>query len=199
MPLLTGRTENLPSDVVINAGVIMLGSTVKGTTVGGIKFDPGKVMRPLGYDGKTSDVVGGDRIVSWDPVLSFVMQELGDSTTGNQLGLIEPGSTQADAGHASSAKGLIRTVTPKAAGILLAANEYLTDLYAILQLGGAGVYNYARLHFPYALCTKYDIQSADAAEVKVNVEVRARLAAADAIATPGKCPYVLELSENLPS
>lgn len=199
--LLTGRTDNFPKDVVFNAGVIMAGSTpaVKGTTMGGIKFDPGKEIRQLGYDGQAADVVGGDRIVRWKPKLSFTLQELGDSTTGNQLALIEAGSTQSDIGHQSTSKGRIRLLTPKAAGVLFVVGDYIANLIGVFEIGGAGIYQYARIQMDYALCTKYDVQTSDSAEGKINVEVEARLSASDAVNSPGKCPYVLELSENLPS
>lgn len=201
MTLLTGRTANLPKDAVINAGVIMRGAppVVIGTTIGGFKFDPGKEIRSLPYDGAISETVGGHRIVKYMPVLSFVIQELGDSTTGKQFALLENGGAETDTGHASTPKGLIRTLTPKSGGVLFAAGDYLTDVVAIGELAGAGLYNYARIKFAYALCRKYDLQTADAGEGKIAVELLAVLSAAEAIATPGKCPYTLELSEELPS
>lgn len=203
MTLLTGRTANLPKDAVINAGVIMRSissvPTVIGTTIGGFKFDPGKEIRHLGYDGNQSEVVGGHRIIKWMPVLSFVIQELGDSTTGKQFALLENGGAETDTGHQSTAKGLIRTLTPKSGGVLFAAGDYLTDVIAIGELAGGGNYNYARVHFANAYCRKYDLQTADNGEGKIAVELLAVLSAADAIATPGKCPYTLELSANLPS
>jgi hypothetical protein len=201
MTLLTGRTANLPKDAVINAGVIMRGTPPEliGTTVGGYKFDPGKEIRHLPYDGNQTDVVGGHRIVKYKSTLSFVIQELGDSTTGDQFAMLEPGSVESDTGHQSTAKGRIRTITPKSGGVLFSVGDYLTDVIAIGELAGGGIYQYERVRFPYALCTKYDVQTADAGEGKIAVELLACLSAADAIATPGKCPYVHELSENLPS
>jgi hypothetical protein len=201
MTLLTGRTANLPKDAVINAGVIMRGTppVVVGTTIGGFKFDPGKEIRHLPADGTVAEVVGGHRIVKWMPVLSWVMQELGDSTTGKQFALLENGGAETDTGHQSTSKGLIRTLTPKSAGVLFSSGDYLTDVIAVGELAGGGSYNYARFHFPYAYCRKYDLQTADSGEAKIAVELLAVLSASDSISTPGKCPYTLELSYNLPS
>ena len=70
------------------------------------------------------------------------------------------------------------------------------DLEIVFERSGGG---YARLVFPIALCDKWDLAGQDKNEAKINAEFAARLSSADAVATPGKCPYQIILSTHLPS
>ena len=194
--MLNGFTTDLPTDVILDSGVVFDGTSAIGAIVGGVRFDPGKEIRNVEYDGKRSNVQGLDRVVGWDPMLAFTMIEFGDTTSGDQVRLLEGGSTNATTGHQSTLMGTIKTFTPKAAGSMYAAGDYLTNIRVLFERTGGG---YAEVHFPIALCTKWDLAGADKNEAKVNVEMRPRLSQADAAASPGKCPYEIVLRSKLPS
>ncbi len=189
--MLNGETANLPTDTLIEAGVLFRAATAIGVTQGPPKFDPGKTITPIEFDGKRVDVQGLDRITRWKPRVSATLIEFGGSTTGNQLGFLEPGSTSATHDHGTTTR-----IQPRAAGVLFASGEYLVDLRIMFERAGGG---YAAIYMPIAYCIKYEVQGNDAKEGKVSVEFEARLSASDAISTPGKCPYSIELRTSLPS
>lgn len=195
--MVTGALETLPDDVVIESGVLFVGDTPFATSVGGLKFDPGKEIRNIPYDGKRSDVQGLDRIVGWNPRLSLTIQELGIGATGAQLATLEAGSTEAESGHIHGGNGLIQTITPKPAGEQFADGDYISDLRGVWELHGGG---FVVVHFPIALCDKYGpMEGADKAEGKIPCEFKAVLSMSDAASDPGKCPYTIERRTQLPS
>ncbi len=67
---LTGYTSSLPSDVLLDSGVLYVGATVFGAFAGGLKFDPGVTYRAADFDGKRSPVKGLDRVTMRMPKIS---------------------------------------------------------------------------------------------------------------------------------
>lgn len=190
--MLNGYTTNLPADCIIESGVLFKGSTPIGVTSGGCKFDPGKTIENLNYDGKRSDVQGNDRIVKWKPKLTGTLQEFGGATSGNQIAnLAEQGSTTA-----THDKGATTRYQPRVAGALFQTSEYITDLRVLFERAGGG---YAAVYFPIGFTVKYGLEGQPDKEGKVPFEFEARLSSADAISSPGKCPYAIELRTSIPS
>jgi hypothetical protein len=166
---LTGYTSALPSDILLDSGVLYVSSTVFGAFAGGIKFDPGVTYRAADFDGKRSPVKGLDRVTMRMPKISGTVIQL--STTN--VGQIEPGAATAVTGAWTAST----SYAPKSAGQLLASGDYLSDVRAIWQRGGAtaSAGSYVQVRFPSALCTKYDITGQDGAEIAIAIEIEARL------------------------
>lgn len=178
---LTGYTSNLPSDVVIDSGVLYVGSAVFGATTGGLKFDPGNEYRNVEFDGRRSPVRALDRKAMTMPKLSGTVIQL--STTN--VGQIEPGATTVASGAWTGST----SYQPKAAGGFLASGDYLTDVRAIWMRGSGA---YVQVRFPAALLTKYDVTSQDNAEIAIAIEIEARLDLTVSGATTGTSPFRIE-------
>jgi hypothetical protein len=184
---LTGYTATLPSDVLLDSGVLYAGTTVFGAFAGGLKFDPGFTYRNIEFDGKRSPVKAIDRKMMQVPKLTGTVIQL--STTN--VGQIEAGATVATGVTAVTAAGgwtgASSSYTPKRAAGLLAAGDYLSDI----RLRGSGTF--VQVYFKSALCTKYDITSQDGAEVAIAIELEARLDfGATGYTNVGDAPYRIE-------
>lgn len=183
---LTGYTSNLPNDVVIDSGVLYIGSSVFGALTGGLKFDPGNEYRQVEFDGRRSPVRLLDRKSMVMPKLSGTMIEL---ATGN-VAKLEPGATVVASGAWTGST----SYQPKAAGAFLASGDYLTDVRAV-WLRGSGAY--VQVRFPAALLTKYDVTSQDNAEIAIALEIEARLDLTVSGATTGTSPFRIEYLASL--
>lgn len=161
---LTGFTSNLPTDVVLDSGVLYVGATVFGATKGGLQFDPANTYRNIEFDGKRSAVKLLDRKMMTAPKLSGTVLEL---ATGN-VARFEPGATVATTGAWTAST----SYAPKRAAGLLVAGDYVDNVRAIWLRGGGG---FVQVRFPSALLTKYDISSQDGEEVSIAIEIEARL------------------------
>lgn len=178
---LTGYTSTLPTDVVLDSGVLYVGATVFGAFNGGLKFDPGVEYVSTTFDGRRSPIKQLDRKGNMMPKLSGTVIQL--STTN--VGQIEPGATVSASGAWTGSTSYL----PKRAGTYLASGDYLTDVRAIWLRGGG---NYVQVRFPSALCTKYDITSQDGAEIAIAIEIEARLDMSVSGANVGDAPYRIE-------
>lgn len=172
---LTGYTSSLPSDVLLDSGVLYVGltpSTVFGAFAGGLKFDPGVTYRNVDFDGKRSPVKLLDRVTMRMPKISGTCIQL--STTN--VAQIEPGAAT-QVGAVNGAWTASTSYAPKNAGTLLVAGDYLSEVRLVYQRGGttASAGSYVQVRFPSALCTKYDITGSDGAEVAIAIEIEARL------------------------
>lgn len=129
---LTGYTSSLPSDVLLDSGVLYVGpagsSVVFGAFAGGLKFDPGVTYRAADFDGKRSPVKGLDRVTMRMPKITGTVIQL--STTN--VGQIEPGAATAVTGAWTAST----SYAPKSAGQLLASGDYLSDVRAICNAAG---------------------------------------------------------------
>ncbi len=196
---LTGYTSTLPSDVLLDSGVLYIGTTVFGAFAGGIKFDPGITYRNIDFDGKRTPVRLLDRVTMRMPKISGTVIQL-TATAGVS---VAGGVAQIEPGAATNATGAWSSVTsfdPKIAGQLLVAGDYITDLRAIWQRGGAtsAAGSYVQVRFPSAVCTKYDITGQDGAEVAIALEFEARLNTdASGFSNVGEAPYRIEYISTL--
>lgn len=105
-----------PSAFVLDAGVIMVGSTVIGATRGGMTFDPGIEYRHIEFDGKTTDIAGLHRIVEYNATISGEMLDLTDAAISRYF----PGSSSDGSSN--------NLFTMKAARDMLVTGDYLTNL-----------------------------------------------------------------------
>ena len=173
---LSGYTSTLPTDVLLDSGVLYIGATVWGAFSGGIKFDPGVSYRNVDFDGKRSPVKGLDRVTMRMPKISGTIIQLtptAGAPVAGGVAQIEPGAVTQAAGAWTG----YTSYEPKDAGQLLAAGDYLTDVRAIWQRGGATntTGSVVQVRFPVALVTKYDIAGQDGAEAAIAIEIEARL------------------------
>lgn len=183
---LTGYTSNLPTDVLIDSGVLYVGATVFGAFAGGLKFDPGNEYRQVEFDGRRSPVKLLDRKSSVMPKITGTVIQL---STAN-VAQIEPGATVVASGAWTGST----SYQPKAAAGFLVAGDYLTDVRAIWLRGGG---NYVQVRFPSALLTKYDITSQDNAEIAIAIEIEARLDMSVSGVTTGTSPFRVEYLASL--
>lgn len=166
---LTGYTSSLPSDILLDSGVLYVSTTVFGAFQGGLKFDPGITYLNAEFDGKRSPVKGLDRVSMRMPKISGTVIQL---STAN-VAQVEPGVTTATTGAWTAST----SYAPKVAGPQLVAGDYLSDVRCIWQRGGTTTTtgSYVQVRFPSALCTKYDITGQDGSEVAIAIEIEARL------------------------
>lgn len=167
MPPLASWNGQLPTDVMLDSGVIYIDSSgVWSAQDGGIKFDPGREMRQIPFDGQRAQIVGLDRNTGFKPVLSGNIIEIPSAT----LLQLEPGS--ATGSITGSPSGLTSQVVPKQAGVLYAAGDYLTNVKCIWMRGDG---TYVQIRFPKCIVNKWDLTSSDKTEAKAAVELEARL------------------------
>lgn len=188
--MLNGYTTNLPTDTLLNMGIlertISAVSTKIGVTAGAPDFDPGIDLRDIEFDGKRYRLKGLTRRVGFKPVMKGTLIEFGSATTGKQIQLLEPGSST------NTVTGT-ETITPKPTGALYAAGDYVTDLRWIFDRAGGG---YACIYFPFALCTKWSLKGQDKQEAQVSFEFEA---VGDPAAGLDIAPYLIELRTALPA
>jgi hypothetical protein len=182
MPI-TGYSSDLPTDVLLDSGVLYVGSNVVGVSRGGLNFDPGKEYGNIGFDGKRSKVKGLDRVTGWDPKISGTLLEFGTE----EMPQLEPGSV-------NDAASPTATITPKAASTLLAAGNYLDNVRLVFERGNG---KYAAVLFTCGLLTQWSLKGSDNGEGEIAVTIEARLDITGG-AVPGTCPYKIELRDALP-
>lgn len=178
---LTGFTSTLPTDVLLDSGVLYLSTAAFGAFQGGLKFDPGTTYRNVEFDGKRTAVRLLDRKMMTAPKLTGTMIQL----TAGKVPAIEPGAAITSAGGFTGSTSFM----PKRAGSLLVAGDYVTDVRAIWLRGDN---SYVSVRFASALVAKYDITSQDGAEVSIALEIEARLDMAASGANVGDVPFRIE-------
>ena len=179
---LTGFTSSLPTDVVLDSGVLYVNTTVFGATKGGLQFDPANTYRNIEFDGKRSAVKLLDRKMMTAPKLSGTVIELATTNVAR----IEPGASVSTTGAWSGST----SYAPKRAAGLLVAGDYVDAVRAIWLRGSGG---FVQVRFPSALITKYDITSQDGEEASIAIEIEARLdTAVSGFTNVGDVPFRLE-------
>lgn len=182
---LTGYTDQFPSDVLLDSGVLYIEDSVFGTMSGGLKFDPGITYRNVDFDGKRAPIKGLDRVTTRMAKITGTLIELPISA----LPQIEPGVSYAAGAGWSAGDQYV----PRKADALLEEGQYLTNVRAVWLRGNG---EFVQVRFFAALLTKYDATSQDANEVAIAVEIEARLDMERAGATTGTAPYVIEYITN---
>lgn len=169
----SGYSSTLPDEVLIGTGVLYKGNTVFGVTRGGIRFDPGKTMRNVPYDGQRAPRQGLDRVESYAPRIFGTFIQF----TAAKFADFEPGSTNAS-----------DVITPQTAGELLADADYFdedtgTELRWLVELTDG---TYWDVIFPVALIERYEVTGKNEEETEIACEFAARAKDDDTEGTP---PY----------
>lgn len=184
MPPLTGYSSTLPTDVILDAGVLFLnGSTAYGA-LKNVTVNLGQQWRNLAddIDGTYYPIATLDVRTGGVPFIEGELQQLGDT----QILDLEPGGTSVTVAPTT-------TVTPQGAGDLLAVGDYKTNVRVAFRRGGGG---YTWVKFPLALVRGESIQGGAkgaAGSAKIRIEARQAANATDT----GVAPYVIENSTTL--
>jgi hypothetical protein len=192
--MLTGYSTNLPSDVLLDSGVLYVGNACRGATRGGLQFTPDFEIENVDFDGKQANIKGLDRkFFGPDSKIAGTLIEFGDTSTGNQVLLLEPGGTTASAGSPN-----VTTFTPNPGSEFLASGDYSTDVRLIFERGvGSGTKKYAAIYFPVALVKTWSLQGANKGEATIGFEICARRDMSSG--TVATSPYLIEHREALPT
>lgn len=156
-----------PTEAMIDAGVLYLRSPDTSTLLGigpsrgGLTFNPGREMRNVEFDGKTTDIEGLDRVLRYNSTLTGGLIDF----SRKSLGYYEPGSTSSDSGSVSR-------IQPIAATAFLTAGAYLKDVLWISrnQDNRIKVIGFAR-----ALVSEYEVVGEQDNETIANVTIMAKL------------------------
>ena len=198
MPI-TGYTANLPSDALLDQGIVMVGNEVIGVTRGAPQFSPEFEIENLEFDGKTAPIKGLDRKFHGPAKISGTLIEFGPSATGEQIQRLEAGiSAAVDTGTTPNS---LSTFTPKVGGQMYASGDYLTDVRIIFEraiAAGAGIKKYAAILFPCALVKMYGpMQGEERKHVSIPFEIEGRKDMA--AGTTNDAVYKIELRESFPT
>jgi len=150
-----------PEEFLVDAGLIMVGgiSSAFGATVGGISWDPGKDVRSIPFDGKSSEQVGLQRTLKYDAKLSGKIKRGGPAF----LSALEPGSSSdGSSGSDGNVVTLLDARTPWVEG------DYLADVFYIGRQEN-GVIMYVRM--PFAFVSKYKLATKDNDEAEWDIEI----------------------------
>lgn len=177
----SGFSSTLPTDVLLDTGVLYLGTdTPFGVTVGGLSFDPGIQRENIDFDGKFADVATLDRTIGVQAKLSGKIIE----ASPTKLATLMPGSATTTSGTPPET-----TITPLGAGELYAIGDYIANVRAAYRRGGGG---FAIVKFPLGLITSWKVGSGSNKKAEIDIEIMARQAAN--AANTGVMPYIVELS-----
>lgn len=175
-------TTTLPSDVILDTGILKADLTTAGTleliggTRGGFAFNPGITMRDIPYDGKrAAHVVGLGRITEYNPTFTGTIIVF----NAKVLRFLNPGAT-----------GATNTVTLKEAGIAMALAEY-HKWQLLYSLGSGGT---VAIDFPYGFVTQYDIKATDNNEGEGSITIAAAQRRDDASSTDGEVPFTITVT-----
>jgi hypothetical protein len=187
------RPTITPTDILVDAAVVYIGTASIGVLRGDPTFDPGREIRNAaeGMNGARTKIKGLDRTIRWNSVISGVLLEFGASATpggGNTLRYLEPGSTE-------TTPSSIVTITPNPGGEFLASGDYVTDLKFIKKRGNATFWS---VRFPSALCVTWSLAGGENDEGLVNFTFEARKTVS-ALSDLEAAPYVIERLSALPT
>jgi hypothetical protein len=183
-----------PSDFLGSPAIIRIGSTNKGVTRGGVKWDPGWEVEHIQFDGMHAPVLGMQRKFYGIAKLSFTLLDLGLAATGNQIAMVEAASSAASAGSPN-----VTTITPEDGGTLYDSDNVLTLLRAIWDRGaGAGINRYFCVVFPKAYVMKWAINDSGNVRDVATVDVEVCALKDMSSGTLNDAPYYFEYREALP-
>lgn len=194
MPPLSSYTATLPSDVLLDSGILYIGApgarTVLAAQEGGLKFDPGKTLRAVEFAGKRSRIKGLDRTVEFKSKFTGTLIEISPSL----MATYEPGVTAV--AYTGTPSGFTSGYAGKRAGVLYASGDYITTISAVWQRGD-GTYCQVRF-FDGAVITKWDLAGTDKQEGKLAVEIEAVLDMTVNGRNTSDCPYEIDFFTAAP-
>lgn len=192
MPPLSSWNGQLPTDVQLDSGILYINGAIFSAQDGGLKFDPGKEIRDIPFDGRRSKVKGIDRTVFWTPVISGNIMQVPVAN----FGVIEPGASAPSSTITGGPSGATQRVG-KSAGVLYASGDYIVQP-RVVWYRGDGTYVQVRF-FDGGLCTKWDETGQDKSEVKYAIEIEARLDLTASGRQVYDCPFVMEYFSVAPA
>lgn len=175
----SGYSAALPTDVVLDAGVLSINGTTFGVSRGGIRWRANEEWQNLGFDGKRSDIAGLDRKVTDEQIIEGTFIEMTKAIAAiylNHGGIAGMASlTVAQAAALSVATAATYSAfgdgTPQPASQLCTAGQYVTNLRVTWQQGdGTTVY----VKFASAYVSEWRIVGGtkDAAEISAVFKAR---------------------------
>lgn len=182
--MLHGYSANTKGDLLIGPGILMAGNVVLGVSRGSFTFDPGKQIRNIDFDGKSSPMAGLDRIVAYDAKLSGVLLEWNEAT----LEMLEHGAAL------GAAVSGVQLLAPRDANTLFTSDNiwYVDNLRFLMDLSDGTI---ASILFAKAAVESWSVKGAPGGEGELSVVFGARLAGTD----PDPCPYALEIRTAVPA
>lgn len=186
MSPFSGYNDNLPDELLNNPAIVMVGNTLIGVTKGGVSWDPEATIEQVVFDGLRVPAKGLSRIQKYGGKLAFTLLQM---ATALELQQIMPGATTATGGT-----GVTQIITPKSAGALFIAGDYLTDLRAIWELSTGT--SFLALYLPCAYCGKWSIKGADVGEAEIAAEFACAVDLTSG--TPHDAPFKIERRSALP-
>ena len=146
-----------PEEYIVDVGLITVGGIAEawGATVGGLKWEPGKKVRGVEFDGKSNEIVGLQRTIKYDGKVkrggpSFILD-------------LEPGSSSdGSSGSDGNVVTLLDARTPWEQG------DYLADVYYI---GRQEDQKIMYVHMPFAYVEKYSLQTKDNDEAEWDIDL----------------------------
>ncbi len=156
-----------PTRAMIDAGVLYRripdGTTLIGVgpSRGGLTFNPGRAIRNIEFDGKTSDIQGLDRVTGYDARITGTLIDF----SHRNFGMYEPG-------HDSASSGATVRISPIGATEFLAVGAYIYDLLFIRRVQDNSI---AVTGFPVALVTEYELSGEDKNEGGAQVTIKAMI------------------------
>jgi hypothetical protein len=176
-----------PTKAMIDAGVLYRrypdGSTLIGVgpSRGGLTFNPGRAIRNIEFDGKTSDIAGLDRVITYDSRITGTLIDF----SHQNFGMYEPG-------HTSGVSGSATRITPIQATEFLQKGAYIHDLLFIRRVQDNSI---AITGFPMALVVEYELSGEDKNEGGAQVTLKAMIP--DDAENINDCPYRHFLTPDL--
>lgn len=180
---LSSYTTSLPSNVLLDSGVLYLGNSIWSAHEGGLTVDLKTTRRQIPFDGQSSDVVGLDRSTMFEGHIKGAVYEF-SSTLALQY---EAGATLATVtGGPSGAT----QVQPKAARTIYASGDYLSNVRAVWMRADN---TFVQVRFPKALVMSWGpLKGADKNEVKIDLDIQAKLDMSVSGQLTNNCPWVVE-------
>lgn len=167
---LTWPGYTKPTGYLVDVGVIAVNGSAEawGASVGGLTWDPKKVVRHPEWDGRSSEIEGMHRTIRYEPTLSGKIKRGGASFLMD----LEPGS-ESDGSSGTSDGNTVTLLdlrTPWTEGMYLENVTYLGR-----QQDG----NILLIHMPRAYVKSYKLATKDNDEGEWDVDIIAVLAASE--------------------
>lgn len=150
-----------PEEYIVDVGLITVGGIAEawGATVGGLKWEPGKKVRGVEFDGKSNEIVGLQRTIKYDAKLSGKIKRGGPSFILD----LEPGSSSdGSSGSSGNVVTLLDARTPWEQG------DYLADVYYI---GRQEDQKIMYVYMPFAYVEKYALATKDNDEAEWDIDI----------------------------
>lgn len=169
-----------PRTQLVNAGVVYVGETAvgMGATEGGLTFDPGREMRNVPFDGKTTDVAGLDRVITYNSRITGRWKDI----SAEFIQMLEPGS-------ASDGSSGTNTITPIIAHKFLTQGDYLKN---VTFVGLCSDGKTRRVFMEWAIVESYTLATTDKEEGLFDVAIKGVLGPETDGADLNLAPYTWE-------